>query len=180
MNAPRRDMRTKEECGSSLIEVLVALLIISLGLMSMARLSATTIGFNKGAQVRLVALSLANHYAERARLNIYGFDLGNYDIALDAPVPAAPAANVDAVDLTAAANVAQADRLEFMTLAANHLPQGRVVANTTRASATRDLDIWIVWQDVNTDSGGAALNGAASQCPVGLAGSSCAYLKVGL
>jgi len=57
--------------GAGLIEVLVALLIISLGLMSMARLSATTIGFNKGAQVRLVALSLANQYAEHARLNVY-------------------------------------------------------------------------------------------------------------
>ena len=45
--------------GAGLIEVLVALLIISLGLMSMARLSATTIGFNKGAQVRLVHKSMA-------------------------------------------------------------------------------------------------------------------------
>lgn len=166
--------------GASLIEVLVALLIVSLGLMSMARLSATTLGFNKGAQVRLVALSLATQYAERARLNMYGFDLGNYDIALDAAAPGAPAVNVDASDLTAAANVAQADQREFITRVANHLPQGRVVASSTRMPTARDLDIWILWQDVNTDQTGGLLTAAESQCPTGVQGSSCLYIKVGL
>jgi type IV pilus assembly protein PilV len=166
--------------GSSLVEVLVALLIISIGLMSMARLSATTVGFNKGAQVRLVALSLAAQYAERARLNLYGFDLGNYDIALDASVPNAPAADVDASDLVAATSVAQADQIEFITRVAAHLPQGRVTVSSTRTPATRDLDIWILWQDVNTDQTGTLLAASESQCPAGVQGNSCFYIKVSL
>lgn len=171
---------TCRQGGTSLIEVLVALLIVSLGLMSMARLSAATLGFNKGSQVRLVALSLATQYAERARLNVYGFDLGNYDIALNVAVPDAPAVNVEAIDLTAAANVAQADQREFITRVANHLPQGQVVASSTRTPTARDLDIWILWQDVNTDPTGGLLAAAESQCPAGVQGSSCLYIKVGL
>ncbi|RJP64565.1 MAG: type IV pilus modification protein PilV [Comamonadaceae bacterium] len=180
MNARLHLATTTRQRGASLIEVLVALLIISLGLMSMVRLSATTIGFNKGAQVRLLALSLATQYAERARLNVYGFDLGNYDIALDAPEPNAPAVDVDANDLTAAAHVAQADRLEIVRRVATHLPQGRVVVNTTRTPAARDLDIWILWHDVNTDQTGTLLRAAESQCPVGVDGNSCLYVKVSM
>lgn len=180
MNARLQPAPEARQRGSSLIEVLVALLIVSIGLMSMARLSATTIGFNKGAQVRLVALSLATQYAERARLNVYGFDLGNYDIALDAPEPNAPAVDVDANDLTAAANVAQADQLEFIRRVAAHLPQGRVVVNTTRTPTARDLDIWILWRDVNTDQTGTLLRAAESQCPAGVDGNSCIYIKVGI
>lgn len=166
--------------GSSLIEVLVALLIISLGLMSMARLSATTIGFNKGAQVRLVALSLANSYAERARLNVYGFDMGGYNIARNELTPNAPANNVDAKDLPAATAVAQADKREFMQRVAAHLPQGLVVANAAPAAAARDLDIWILWQDVNTEVSGGLMAAGESQCPVGVNGNSCLYIKVRL
>lgn len=171
---------TNEQCGASLIEVLVALLIISLGLMSMARLSATTIGFNKGAQVRLVALSLATQYAERARLNVYGFDLGGYDIALNEAVPNAPAIDANANDVTAATNVALADKLEFMQRVANHLPQGLAVVNSTRAPGARDLDVWVLWQDVNTEPSGALLAAGESQCPAGVNGNSCFYIKVRL
>jgi type IV pilus assembly protein PilV len=170
----------KVQWGASLIEVLVALLIISLGLMSMARLSATTIGFNKGAQVRLVALSLAAQYAERARLNLYGFDLGGYDIALNEPAPNAPAVDPNANDVTAATNVAQGDKLELMQRVANHLPEGLAVVNSTRAPGARDLDVWILWQDVNTESSGALSAAGESQCPAGVNGNSCLYIKVRL
>ncbi len=171
---------TNRQRGASLIEVLVALLIISLGLMSMARLSATTIGFNKGAQVRLVALSLANQYAERARLNVYGYDLGGYGIALNEVTPVPPPVDVDANDITAATNVAQGDKREFMARVASHLPQGLVVVNTASVQASRDMDIWILWQDVNTEQSGGLLTAGESQCPAGIDGSSCLYIKVRL
>lgn len=166
--------------GAGLIEVLVALLIISLGLMSMARLSATTIGFNKGAQVRLVALSLANQYAEHARLNVYGFDLGGYGIALNAGQPVAPPVDAGANDIIAAANVAQGDQREFMARVAAHLPQGLVMVNTVSTPLSRDMDIWILWQDVNTEQSGGLRNAGEAQCPAGVNGNSCLYLKVRL
>lgn len=171
---------TSHQRGAGLIEVLVALLIISLGLMSMARLSATTIGFNKGAQVRLVALSLANQYAERARLNVYGFDLGGYGIALNGVQPVAPPVDAGANDITAATNVAQADQREFMARVAAHLPQGLVMVNTVSTPLSRDMDIWILWQDVNTEQSGGLRNAGEAQCPAGVNGNSCLYLKVRL
>ncbi len=171
---------THRQLGTSLIEALVALLIISLGLMSIARLSATMIGFNKGSQVRLVALSLANQYAERARLNVYGYDLGGYGIALNEVAPVSPPVDVDANDITAATNVAQSDKREFMARVAVHLPQGLVVVNTASVQASRDMDIWILWQDVNTEQSGGLLNAGESQCPAGVNGSICLYIKVRL
>ena len=149
-------MKTRLPCsanrqrGAGLIEVLVALLIASLGLMSMAR------------------------------LNVYGFDLGGYDIALNEAVPNAPAVDANANDVTAATNVAQADKLEFMQRVANHLPQGLAVVNSTRAPGARDLDVWILWQDVNTEPSGALLAAGESQCPAGVNGNSCLYIKVRL
>mgnify|MGYP006209471443 CR=1 FL=1 len=75
--------------GASMIEVLVALLIISLGLLGIGGISAATFGYNKAAQLRLTGLSLVNDYADRARLNVYGYDLGSYAIELDDDVPSA-------------------------------------------------------------------------------------------
>ena len=69
------------QSGSSLLEVLVAILLVSVGLLGVAGLSGATFSYNKVAQMRLTGLALVNDYADRARINVYGYDRGNYDIA---------------------------------------------------------------------------------------------------
>jgi type IV pilus assembly protein PilV len=182
--------------GSTLIEVLVALLIACIGLLAMARLSAAAIGHQKSAQVRLTGITLAQHYAEHARLNVYGFDLGQYDIALtaaamDAAVPAdAKAASPDADeadDAVAANAVAAADRLDFERRVRVALPEGRVqvVARRSNTSPSRDLDVWLLWRDTALDDADSLAPAAVHQCPQGLsdterAGASCMHFRVGL
>ena len=68
--------------GASMIEVLVSILLVSVGLLGIAGLSGATFSYNKASQMRLTGIALVNDFADRARVNVYGYDLGAYDIAL--------------------------------------------------------------------------------------------------
>ncbi len=174
-----------DQRGVSLVEVLVALLLISLGLLGMARLSSAAIGHTKSSQVRLVAHSLVQSYAERARLNLFGFDLGAYDIELGAATPPAAAIDVDADDLTAAQAVAQQDRLEFLRSIGNALPAARAIVVSRPTAAARNMDVWVLWPDVAIDANDSLTQTSVDACPATLTtqqrgDDSCMHFRVGL
>ena len=174
-----------------MVEVLVSLLIISIGLLGIGGLAASTFSYNKTAQLRMTGTALVNDYADRARLNIFGFDLGNYNIGYPDEVNGADLdlglLNVDQLnDQTAAGNVAAFDRNDFMNTVANRLPQGRAVVATNPANG-RTLDIWLVWQEPRAAAGDAVALFQAGQrnCPDDLPAdvvplASCMYFKVSL
>lgn len=188
-----RGRNSRSQKGASMVEVLVALLIVSLGLLGIGGISAATFGYNKAAQLRLTGLSLVNDYADRARLNVYGYDLGNYAIALDDEVPstedveAAEAAMVvdEAAAATAAANVAQFDRELFQRTVADRLPQGRAIVVTNPTVNARNFDVWLLWQEPQADLGDSLFVAGQFNCPDDLSADdqaiySCMYFKVGL
>lgn len=177
--------------GATLVEVLVALLIVSLGLLGIAGLAASTFSYNKTSQLRLTGTALANDYADRARLNVFGFDRNAYNIAYsdDVSTDALDRATLtvdQAVDQTAADAVAAYDRNDFMNTVANRLPQGRAVVVSTQGNA-RSMDIWLVWQEPQPTSTDALALFQAGQrnCPDNLPNdvqdlASCMYFKVDL
>lgn len=181
----------RKQQGATLIEVLVSLLIISLGLLGIGGLAASTFSYNKAAQLRLTGAALASDYADRARLNIFGYDLGDYDIAYDDGVDVGAldpgALAIDQVsDAAAAAAVAAFDRNDFMQTVGQRLPQGRAVVVTNPANA-RSMDFWLVWQEPNASEGNALSIFQAGQrnCPNDLPPAveplaSCMYFKVNL
>ncbi|MEZ5516489.1 MAG: type IV pilus modification protein PilV [Gammaproteobacteria bacterium] len=65
--------------GSTMIEVLVALLIFSFGLLGMAALQSSSIVANQSAYFRTQAISYANDMADRMRANIRGVTSSSYD-----------------------------------------------------------------------------------------------------
>jgi type IV pilus assembly protein PilV len=179
--------------GASMIEVLVALLIISLGLLGIGGISAATFGYNKAAQLRLTGLSLVNDYADRARLNVYGYDLGSYAIELDDDVPSADDVEDaegalvvnEAAAATAAANVAQFDRALFQRTVADRLPQGRAIVVTNPTVNARNIDVWLLWREPQTDLEDSLFLAGQFNCPDDLSEEdqavySCMYFKVGL
>ena len=180
------------QMGTSMVEILVALLVISLGLLGIAGLSAATFGYNKAAQVRLTGLNLVNDYADRARLNVYGYDLGKYAIALaDVPAASAVTAAKDAmkagetVTLTAAENVAAYDRQLFQRTVASRLPQGRAVVASNPTVNARNLDVWLLWREPTTTTGDSLFGAGQANCPSDLSDAdkaiyNCMYFKVGL
>jgi type IV pilus assembly protein PilV len=191
------------QSGSSLLEVLVAILLVSVGLLGVAGLSGATFSYNKVAQMRLTGLALVNDYADRARINVYGYDRGNYDIAkaddfATTPVTV-PDANLDLdpSDPTNASAIADAlaaaDIDQFLRSVGNRLPQGDAVVISTPTAAARNLDVWLIWKESQTAAGDTAndkgnfslFDASKENCPDNLSTSekleySCMYFKVGL
>ncbi|MFC3685609.1 type IV pilus modification PilV family protein [Hydrogenophaga luteola] len=157
-----------------MIEVLVSILLVSIGLLGIAGLSGATFNYNKVAQMRLTGLALVNDFADRARINVYGYDLGAYDIDLsdnfavlaesenEEDVAAAVAAtNIALLDpdpssadnaLAAANSLASADVNQFLRSVSSRLPQGDAVVVSRQADA-RSLDVWLLWKEPKTDEG---------------------------
>lgn len=195
----------RHETGASMIEVLVAILLVSVGLLGIAGLSGATFSYNKVSQMRLTGIALANDLADRARVNVYGYDRGGYTIALstdfddslDPPGLQVDAGNLDldpsneATAATIADDLAASDVDQFLRQVRNRLPQGDAVVISRPGATTRDLDVWLLWQepttsDVENDRGDFSLFGSTQgNCPDSLTTAeaavySCMYFKVGL
>ena len=69
--------------GMTLVEVLVTLVIISVGLLGLAALQLTSLKGTQEAYARSQASSLASFILDRMRANPNGFRTGGYSVALD-------------------------------------------------------------------------------------------------
>jgi type IV pilus assembly protein PilV len=191
------------QAGASMIEVLVSILLVSVGLLGIAGLSGATFGYNKASQLRLTGIALVNDLADRARVNVHGYDRGAYDIALGdnyetTPV-SVPDANLDldpslVVNANAAADaLAAADVDQFLRTVRSRLPQGDAVVMSRPGANTRDLDVWLMWQESGTAAGAvdddrgdfSLFDASKGNCPATLTPAeqdvySCMFFKVGL
>jgi type IV pilus assembly protein PilV len=84
-------MQARRSRGMTLIEVLVALLIVSIGLLGLAALQANSLKFNHSAYLRTQATQLAYDMAERIRANRDDALINNtnYEIAFADAAPTA-------------------------------------------------------------------------------------------
>ncbi|WNV06472.1 type IV pilus modification protein PilV [Candidatus Methylospira mobilis] len=73
----------KPAAGFTLLEVLVTLLILSIGLLGLAGLQITGLRSSQNSYYRLQATLLAQDLSERMRANKAGVSLGAYDAAPD-------------------------------------------------------------------------------------------------
>ncbi|MGM9428375.1 type IV pilus modification protein PilV [Hydrogenophaga sp. MI9] len=190
--------------GASMIEVLVAVLLVSIGLLGIAGLSGATFSYNKTSQVRLTGMALVNDFADRARLNVAGYDRGGYSIALGDNYQSSPvtvAASNLGLDPSVAVNgnkiaddLAAADVDQFLRSVRSRLPLGDAVVVSRPSGATRDMDVWLLWQQPQVGSGSAddlktsdyqLFMAGQGNCPNSLSAAdklvySCMYFKVGL
>ncbi|MGH8168689.1 MAG: type IV pilus modification protein PilV [Woeseiaceae bacterium] len=74
--------------GLTLVEILIALLILSIGLLGLAGLQTMSLRFNTSAYYRTQATALAYDFADRMRANRQAALTGAYDVALQDPPPA--------------------------------------------------------------------------------------------
>jgi type IV pilus assembly protein PilV len=79
MNACITQSPERGSAGFTLIEVLIAVVVLSIGLLGLAGLQTTGLRNNQDAYARTQATTLANDMADRIRSNIAGFTAGNYD-----------------------------------------------------------------------------------------------------
>lgn len=103
--------------GVTLIESLIALLILSIGILGLATLQTASMNFNNGANQRTQATMLAYDMVDRLRANRQAAIAGAYIIAVQDPAPACAAPNV-------VGTVAQQDISTWRSALACRLPSG--------------------------------------------------------
>lgn len=103
----RRRLRCSRQSGASLIEILIAVLVLAVGLVGLAALQASALQANHGSHLRSVATNLAYDIGDRMRANRDSARGGDYDgqhAGLECPTDAsgipAPSGDMAAQDLS--------------------------------------------------------------------------------
>ncbi|WP_455208154.1 type IV pilus modification protein PilV [Kaarinaea lacus] len=80
------------QSGFTIIEMLIAVLVISIGLLGMAGLQTTGIQQSHNSYLKTQASMLAYDMADRMRSNLQGVNAGSYNAidSMDSPVSSAP------------------------------------------------------------------------------------------
>jgi type IV pilus assembly protein PilV len=129
--------------GLTLVEILIALLILSVGLLGLASLQTLSLKFNTSAYYRTQATQLAYDFADRMRANRQAALDDSYTIPFEDPLPVCGAAVSDGTAL-------QDDIAAWRNALACRIPQstGRVINNGAN-SFTISVQ-WIDSVDQNT------------------------------
>ena len=114
----RRCFARRSTAGFTLIEVLIALLVLSIGLLGLAALQSATLQFNHSAYLRSQATNLAYDMIDRMRANRQAALNGAYDGNFAAPAPACGAV------VAGGAAVADIDIAAWRNALACSLPAG--------------------------------------------------------
>ena len=157
-----RPSHHSRQLGASLLEVLVAILILSFGMLALSGLLAFSVQAPKLAAYRATATSLAASHIERMRANPAGFGLDSYketmtyNTTLPTLTPCAyPACTPD--------SIAAFDKSDTNATIRRQLPQGGMRVSCNGACGTLDGDIWVIWLEPSTF---ASLDTASSdECP---------------
>ena len=144
-------MNNKRETGATLIEILITVLVLSVGLLGMATLQFDAVKLNHDAFLRSKAVNLAYDMSDRVRVNREGANGGDYSIALGAVPPAV------VTSPSSPSQIADADMRAWLINLAAELPAGdgsivyRDDGSTTRFGD--ELTIQVCWDE---DRGGGA------------------------
>lgn len=154
--------RNRNQVGASLLEVLIAIVIMSFGLLALGGLTAASVQYGKMAQFQTVGVQLAADITDRMRANVDGFMINSYNKA------AVYASNVSAITVPTCAiltkcspaELAAIDLAEWRNSLRLGLPGGD--AYILRDVATPlTVDVWVMWTDPTLANGIAA----NSACP---------------
>lgn len=170
----------RRQQGATLIEVLVSILLMSVGIVSMAAMQVNAVKFSKTSEMRSLGMLLANDLADRMRANHPpGADMSVYNQTANYTAPdalPAPAAKPCTGDTTCGpAEMAAYDLAAWNQDLFRQLPQG---TGFVRTAANDQVDIWVVWTDP-----GSAIGQAVDPCPANYgapAGVRCMYFRVAL
>ncbi|MCP4429372.1 MAG: type IV pilus modification protein PilV [Gammaproteobacteria bacterium] len=144
----------KKQLGLSLIESMVALLVISVGLLGIAALQVTSMQQNNSALHHSQAVWIGYNIADRIRANMAQF--GSY-VGTDTNSTYSQDCTTGAC--TAAALVV-ADQQDWAT-AVQNLPGGRGTITQT-AGVPDELLIRVMWDDDGTGASGIACGGGSN------------------
>ena len=127
-----------------MLEVLIAVLVTSFGLLGLAGLTVTGLNSNHGAYLRSIATQQAYDMADRMRANMTGVMNGNYD-AITTTIPSDPGCITSGCSTS---QMATYDAFRWNTDNASLLPFGQ-------GTVTRSVNIFTVtisWDESRSGS----------------------------
>ncbi len=133
------------EHGFTLLEVMIALVIFSVGLIGLAGLQSASVLDNSRSYYRIQANFLAYDILDRMRANRDQALLGNYNIGIG-PVPTDPLCNGTSATCSPTA-MAYSDRREWKQALATNLPAGNGSISRSLAAIDQPFVISVQWDD---------------------------------
>jgi type IV pilus assembly protein PilV len=156
-------VRSRER-GSTLLEILITMLIVSFALLGIAGMQLASVRYQQTAHLRSTAATQIEIMAERIRTNSSALSgatavssyLAPDDYATAATIPADPGCSFGAGTCTAAQS-AQLDLREWRQMLATELPGGRgalspVTNTTTSVTSNSGRIITVMWSEKAQDS----------------------------
>lgn len=177
--------RVPPQSGVTLVEVLVSMVIMALGLVSLAALQNVTLRYQLGSVHRAQLSGLLSDYAERVRSNLAQAPLDssgsgaseNYlhseDWAAQSTTPAAASPDCKGTSACTAPQLASADMAQWRARVRSELPRGSVLVS---GDAVRGLLVTFMWADkeyVTSATGDIQLANTCSAADEGLAEQAC-------
>lgn len=136
----------KTYIGFTLIEVLIALLVLALGLMGLAALQTYSLRANLAAYTRGQATQLLYDMSDRMRTNSTSAKTGSYKIAnttTNQKIDANHPCRLNTNTTCNAAKLAEYDLIEWHNAIAATLPMGKACIDYTNSIYT----LYITWDD---------------------------------
>lgn len=138
--------RPHSQTGFTMLEVLIAVVVLSIGLLGLAGLQTTGLRNSQSAYGRTQATHLANDMGDRIRANMAGFDGGFYDN--DAAATATCENNTGCTPQQMAEN----DTLLWQQILQQSLPNGQGTVATNAGIVT----VTVMWDNNRTGAVGTA------------------------
>lgn len=144
------------QSGASLIEVLIAILILSFGLLAMGGMLSWGVLMPKLASYRATATNLASSHIDAIRANPFGFQSDWYNAALNETTGwssnaiALSGSNCSFTGTQCTAQtLATADTNIFRNAVRRDLPGGDIVVrcSTTPCTSASYGELWVIWKE---------------------------------
>ncbi len=184
-------MKLPRQKGVSLVEVLVSIVIASIGLLAMAGINAAAVRYTKLTQYRATASQLSADLGERMRANFQGVKDGSYtyqesfanQVAATPVLPTKQCNGTAATDKCTPADMAALDLAQWRLVVRAALPKGSVVVTPETADVA--VDTWVVWEDPAVQNNDEISSSGSAECPTVVARGSnkairCSYVRINL
>lgn len=141
--------------GATLIEVLVAIVITSFGLLSIAAFLAYGTQLPKLAGYRAAASLIAQSYIERMRANVGAFQAGSYDenLSYDGSFSVPSLNDCQYTDPCNPQTIAAMDKARTQQQLRMELPGGGMRLERDTSTGLSDGNLWIFWREPNAFAG---------------------------
>lgn len=137
--------------GFSLLEILISVVVLSIGLLGIAALQTRSVNYVHSGELRSIASYQAYNMLDRMRANKAGRDAGNY-------ASVSGAGTDPGCSTCTPAQIAQKDQFEWNSSNGNLLPQGQGTVSQNAGVYT----ITVYWDNHRTGVSGLGCSGDTS------------------